>query len=499
MKYLRTRQRLRAITSLESTVIAGAALTTILFLTNASNAFGQQVSDQQTGDVAFADSESSSATVKLAKDKWQVSGIRVAPVESNDFSKSLRLTGKVSLNQDRVAHVYSMVEGTVDSVSVSLGQTVKADDLLAIIHSREVGAAKLELYQARLQLELKKTQDELQKKIATNANELLSALRQGMSITEIEQRFRDRPMGDFRERVLASYAAFLKSEADVLRLKDISQSGAVSGKQLLAATSNRNADQATFQSRIEQIQYELQTSTLMSSQALKEAEAKVLVAATSLKILNVDQRDIDEINPAEHGEKLSHYPLRAPLNGTVLSKDVVLREQVRPDVMLLSIADLSTVWVTANVYEEHLPLLDSFKDQTVKLHNDAFPDRTFNAKVFYTGEIMDEATRTISLQAIADNADHLLKPGMFVTIELPIKQDSQPLQIPISAVQDHEGKKFVFVLKGEDEFQRRDVQLGLANSETAIVNKGLSEGEIVVTSGGFILKSQLLAELLGEE
>ena len=499
MKYLRTRQRLRAITSLESTVIASAALTTILVLTNASNAFGQQVSDQQTGDVAFADSESSSATVKLSKDKWQVSGIRIAPVESNDFSKSLRLTGKVSLNQDRVAHVYSMVEGTVDSVSVSLGQTVKADDLLAIIHSREVGAAKLELYQARLQLELKKTQDELQKKIATNANELLSALRQGMSITEIEQRFRDRPMGDFRERVLASYAAFLKSEADVLRLKDISQSGAVSGKQLLAATSNRNADQATFQSRIEQIQYELQTSTLMSSQALKEAEAKVLVAATSLKILNVDQRDIDEINPAEHGEKLSHYPLRAPLNGTVLSKDVVLREQVRPDVMLLSIADLSTVWVTANVYEEHLPLLDSFKDQTVKLHNDAFPDRTFNAKVFYTGEIMDEATRTISLQAIADNADHLLKPGMFVTIELPIKQDSQPLQIPISAVQDHEGKKFVFVLKGEDEFQRRDVQLGLANSETAIVNKGLSEGEIVVTSGGFILKSQLLAELLGEE
>ncbi|MGV3486755.1 MAG: efflux RND transporter periplasmic adaptor subunit, partial [Planctomycetaceae bacterium] len=249
----------------------------------------------------------------------------------------------------------------------------------------------------------------------------------------------------------------------------------------------------------EQIQYELQTSTLASSQAVKEAEAKVLVAATSLKILNVGAEEIDKIDPVEQGEKLSHYPLRAPLDGTVLTKDVVLREQVRPDVMLLSIADLSTVWITANVYEEHLPLLDSFKDQAVTLRNDALPDRTFTAKVFYTGEIMDEATRTISLQAIADNADRRLKPGMFVNIELPIRQDTDPILIPESAVQDHEGKKFVFVLSGDDRFQRRDIQLGMANDQSVIVSQGLQEGETIVTAGGFILKSQLLAELMGEE
>ncbi len=443
--------------------------------------------------------EVAEAVVTLPKDQWPASGIRIEPVQRNAFSKTLHLTGKISLNQDRVAHIYSMVEGTVDDVSVSLGQTVKTDELLAVIHSREVGAAKLQLYQARLQLELAKTQNELQTTIAKNTNELLLALRSNMQITEIEKKFRDRPMGDYRERALTSYAAYLKSAADVSRLEGVSESGAVSGKTLLAATSGRNADQATFQSRIEQIQYELQTSTLMTSQALKEAEAKVLVAVTSLRILNVAAKEINEIDPAEQGETLSHYSIRAPFDGTVLTKDVVLREQVRPDVMLLSIADLSTVWVTANVYEEHLPLLDSFKDQTITLHNDALPDRKFTAKVFYTGEIMDEATRTISLRAIADNAKHELKPGMFVNIELPTAQQTESIVIPSSAVQQHEGKFFVFVLKGVDQFLRRDITVGPTNDKTIVVRSGLREGESVVTGGGFILKSQLLAELMGEE
>ncbi|TWT94733.1 efflux RND transporter periplasmic adaptor subunit [Stieleria varia] len=456
------------------------------------------VSAQPPEPPAKAIDSDAPAVISLPKDQWRASGIQLAPVRHEPFEKTLRLTGKISLNQDRVAHIYSMVEGTVDDVSVRLGQTVKSNDRLAVIHSREVGSAKLTLYQARLQLELARAKNDLQSAIATNATELLQALRANVDIQEIESQFRDRPMGDFRERALASYAAFLKSEADVERLKGVSQSGAVSGKTLLTATAKRNADQATFQARIEQIHHELRTTTLMSNQAVKEAEAKVLVAATNLQILNVDAEDIAEIDPAKQGETLSHYAIRAPFDGTVLSKDVVLREQVRPDVMLLSIADLSTVWVTANVYEEHLPFLDSFKDQTITLHNDALPDHIFNAKVFYTGEIMDEATRTISLRAIAENADHRLKPGMFVNIELPIRQ-SESVVIPATAVQQHEGKQFVFVHQGNDQFLRRDVIVGPTSGNSIVIRSGLQKGESVVTAGGFILKSQLLADLLGDE
>ncbi|MEZ6090847.1 MAG: efflux RND transporter periplasmic adaptor subunit [Pirellulaceae bacterium] len=459
-----------------------------------------QTSGGETSESGSSESGSPAENiVTVPKGDWKASGIRIEAVGKRPFSKTLQLTGKIALNEDRLAHIYSMVEGTVDNVSVHLGDRVRAGDQLAVIHSREVGSAKLLLYQARLQLELADTQNTLQSQIAANAQELLAALRAKTDIKQIEEQFRDRPMGDYRERALASYAAYLKSEADVVRLESISDSGAISGKALLAARSKRNADSATFQARIEQIQHELRTSTLMTSQAVREAEAKVLVAATGLKILNVDAKDIAEVDPAEQGETLSHYAIRAPFDGTVLSKDVVLGEQVRPDVMLLSIADLSTVWVTANVYEEHLPLLSSFQDQTLTIRNDALPERAFKARVFYTGEIMDEATRTISLRAIAQNDQHQLKPGMFVNIELPITQQNESIVIPEAAVQQHEGASFVFVLRGADQFVRRDVVLGPSSNRSVIVRSGLNDGESIVVGGGFVLKSHFLADLLGEE
>jgi cobalt-zinc-cadmium efflux system membrane fusion protein len=436
---------------------------------------------------------------QFAKDQWESSSIEMAPASRGEFTKTIQLTGKISLNQDRVAHVYPMVEGSVDSVSVSLGQSVKTDDLLAVIHSREIGQGKLELYQARLKHGMAMVKDRIQSNISSNAQELIKALRNRSPIAEIEVAFRNRPMGDYRERVLAAYSNYLKSEADVTRLTSVANSGAISNKQLLLAEANRSADLATFQARIEQIEYELETAILLSAQAVKEAETQVAVSATSLRILGCNQEDVDQVDPAAQGEAISHYPIRAPFDGTVLTKDVVLHEQVRPNVLVLSIADLSTVWITADIYEEHVPLLNTLQGKSIAFRNEAWPDKKFQASVFYSGEIMDEATRTISMRAIADNQERLLKPGMFVTVELPGLPDTQALQVAATAIQEHEGKKFVFVHVQEEQFERRDVTLGDSNESSVVVLSGLNEGDSVVTQGGFVLKSRLLAELMGEE
>jgi cobalt-zinc-cadmium efflux system membrane fusion protein len=113
--------------------------------------------------------------------------------------------------------------------------------------------------------------------------------------------------------------------------------------------------------------------------------------------------------------------------------------------------------------------------------------------------MVDQATRTLSMRAIADNADGMLKPGMFVTVELPLSTDVTYTRVPLAALQQHEGKTFVFVREGEETFRRRDVVLGTRNEEFAEVKEGLKPGEKVVTSGGFALKSRMLAELMGEE
>lgn len=440
-----------------------------------------------------------SILVELPPELRGPSGIMTAVPKEELLAVPVNLTGKVSLNEDRISHIYPMVEGTVDSVGVSLGQNVKADDLLVVIHSREIGQAKLNLYQARLQREIAMVKRDLQTRIADNTRRLIDELRRRRPIQEIESMFRTMAMGDYRERLLASYSSYLKSQSDVSRLENVQDSGAVSGKLLLTAQSTRDADLATFQARIEQIEYELQTDILLANQTVKEADTRVAVDATSLRILGVDSKDIESVDPTTQGEAISHYPIRAPFDGTVITKDVTVREQVRPSASVLTVADLSTVWITADVFEENVPLLRSLDQQTVTIVNEAWPDKTFSAKVFYTGEIMDEKTRTIALRAIADNSDRLLKPGMFVNVVIPGGQSGSAMTVPNDAIQEYEGKKFVFVQTDELRFQRRDVQPGPKMQGRTAILKGLGPNDQVVVQGAFVLKSRMLADLLGEE
>jgi len=458
--------------------------------------------DQKTKSTAKQGQQKQSpevVTVTIPESKWKVSGLQIEPVKTRRFEETIRLTGKVTLNEDKIAHIYPMVEGSVDSVEVQLGQVVKANELLAVVHSREIGQSKLELYQARLQLEMAVVKDKIQQEIATNTRKLLAALRTREPINEIEERFRSNSMGNYRERLLMAYANYLKSNADVDRLEEPTKSGAVAFKQLNAAKSSRNADLAAFQARIEQIEYELKTSLLLSSQSVKEAATRVAVAATSLRILGCDEAEIKSINPEQQGAKISHYFIRAPISGTIISKDVTLKEQIRPQTQIFSIADLSTVWITADIYEKNIPLLNSLTGKPVRVFNEAWPDRSFEAKIFYTGEIMDEKTRTVSMRAITDNPDHLLKPGMFVNIEFESGTDQELVTVPLSALQEHEGKSFVFVYTGEDQFVKRLVKPGKQNETSIVILEGLNSGERVVLNGGFILKSKMLEDLMGEE
>ena len=248
------------------------------------------------------DGAGGTAEVTLPKDQWGAAGIELAQPKESEFNVPVTLTGKVSLNEDRISHIYPMVDGTVDSVSITLGQNVKADDLLIVVHSREIGQAKLNLYQARLQREIAIVKRDLQTKIAENTRRLIEELRSRRPIQDIEEKFRSLSMGDYRERLLASYANYLKAQADVNRLENVRDSGAVSSKLLLTAQSTRDGDLATFQARIEQIEYEIQTDILAANQTVKEAETRVAVDSTNLRILGVSSEDIESVDPTTQGQ-----------------------------------------------------------------------------------------------------------------------------------------------------------------------------------------------------
>ncbi|MGB9894225.1 MAG: efflux RND transporter periplasmic adaptor subunit, partial [Candidatus Saccharicenans sp.] len=125
----------------------------------------------------------------------------------------------------------------------------------------------------------------------------------------------------------------------------------------------------------------------------------------------------------------------------------------------------------------------------------AYPEKSFYGRISYVGDILKNDTRTITVRTEVENPELLLKPGMFATLRIYLNGDRPVLAVPESAVCDQLGEKFVFVPQANG-YQVRKVELGAKQDGFYEVLNGLKEGEEVVTSGSFQLKSKLFEEAL---
>jgi cobalt-zinc-cadmium efflux system membrane fusion protein len=436
-------------------------------------------------------------TITFPRASWPAAGVALAAAAVAPLEQLTTLTGKITLNEDRVAHIYPLVDGRVDEVNVSLGDAVTTGQQMAVIQSREAGQAMLQLAQDRLQLSFARRKDAWTQSVATNTQALIDMLRAEKPIEEVEAALRNRPLGDYRDKLMSASIAHATSRKNLDRLVPLKSEGLVAARQIFEAEAAWTTARATLQSLLEQIEQDAKQAAVLSAQSVQELETRVAVDETALKILGFTAEAIATIDPRQ-GEALAHCPIHSPFDGTVISKDVVLLEHVGPDKQILGVADLSTVWLAADVYEEHLRLLRELQDRPVRFRSDAWPGEVFEARIFYTGDIVDPQTRTISMRAVAANAERKLKPGMFVTVELPPAARATVLQVPAAAVLEHEGKPFVFVHLGGDEFARRAVVVGRHSPEAVEIRDGIAAGDEVVVAGGFALKSRLLSALLAD-
>jgi len=435
--------------------------------------------------------------IRLAKESWSGAGIEIRAAAVAPLEASAALTGRITLNEDRLAHIFPLVEGRVDQVLVGLGDQVRQGQVMAIIESREVGRARLELVEDRLELGFARRKDAWAKSVADNTETLIELIRANTPVEEIEKQLASRPLGEHRDRLMTAYIAAAAAKRNLERLTPLQAQGIVGSRQIYEAEAAWDSSRATLQSLLEQLGQDARQAAVLSSQNVQEFETRVAVDETALEILGFSTEEIAEIDVGA-GEALAHCPIEAPFDGTVISKDVALLEHVGPTNQILGIADLRTVWLSADVYEEQLPLLAQAAGREVSFSSDAWPGRTFTAKIFYTGDIVEKESRTVAMRAAADNPDGLLKPGMFVRVALPGTASASVLQVPQGAVLEHEGKSFVFVHSGDDAFERRDVRLGRRSGGNVEVLEGIAAGDPVVVAGGFALKSRMLADLLAE-
>ena len=428
--------------------------------------------------------------VTLPKRKWKSADLRVEEVESSPFQQVVWVTGKLTVNEDRTAHLYPLVDGRVHKVDARFGQKVEQGELLAVIDSREVGDAKLALHRDRLDEDIAEVNADWAETVNENTQQLIDAIEAGASLQELEQQFDDRPMGDYRDQLLSAYANLHKSKADFERLQELSDRGIAAGKELITARAAHEADQARLSSLLEQIKFSARRNALREQQQLEKARSAVATSEAQLLILGYGTKQLVNLDPRAEGEAISHYEIRAPFAGTILSKDVVFGERVGPDTKLFELADLDSLWVQADIYQKHLPLLETLEQDTLRFRHGERQDM-HTAEIFYHGDVVDPETRTARLMAEVENPDRHLKPGMFVEVGLPGATASEVVEVPRAAVVQEEGESFVFVQPkaGSEAFRRQDVKLGASGDGTVQILEGLSPGDRVVVSGLFALKT----------
>ncbi len=179
--------------------------------------------------------------------------------------------------------------------------------------------------------------------------------------------------------------------------------------------------------------------------------------------------------------------LRAPIGGTILTRNVTEGERIEMGTNLLDIADLSQVWVLADIYEYELPFIRLGQAATVTLSY--LPGRTFEGHVTLIYPVVSEATRTVKVRIELANPDFVLKPEMYAEVEIQ-SELGEKLVVPESAVISTGKRDIAFVESGDGYFEPRELTLGVRLTDRFEVLAGLAEGEKVLVSGNFLVDSE---------
>lgn len=187
------------------------------------------------------------------------------------------------------------------------------------------------------------------------------------------------------------------------------------------------------------------------------------------------------------GKVLRTLPLHSPISGYVLKMNVREGEYITPATEAYTLADLSNIWVLADLYEFEIPYVQLGQKAQITLPY--FPNEMFEGRVTYIYPVLDPKTRTVKVRFELPNPGWRLKPDMFanVTLEIPL---GQRLVVPSTAVLDSGTRQVVFVDEGRGMFEARNVALGVRTRDWYEIREGIKPGEMVVTSGNFLIDSE---------
>lgn len=433
--------------------------------------------------------EGEEGVVTLDEKQVALAGITTTAAAVGNIDDELQLTGEVGFDENRTAHVVPRVSGTMRKVYKNLGDTVRAGEVLAVIESSELGEAKSDYLEKKQALDQARFDLARTQTVRDNSMKMIAALNAHPSLADMEKT-RGLDLGQHRRSLVSAYSELVFAEAAYQREKGLYEKKISSGSDYQEAENALKKAEAEFAAAKDEISFEVKSALQEKKRNVRSAELSLAAADRNLHLLGIGQSAINSV-AARNGnhESLALYTVTAPFGGTIVEKHATVGEQAGGDKELFTVSDIETVWVIASVYEKDISSVREGQGAAVTVK--ARPGRIFKGVVKWVGDTIEEESRTLKIRIQISNKERLLKPGMFVQVALKAGGLKKGLMIPSSSVQQSKGKDIVFVDEGSGKFEQREVQLGVRSPEAVEVLSGVREGEKVVSSGNFILKSEL--------
>ena len=218
--------------------------------------------------------------------------------------------------------------------------------------------------------------------------------------------------------------------------------------------------------------------------ARTQAEALVSASQRKLELWGINAKQIN----APEASGVPHVTIYANGAGTVVERKVTEGQYVNAGDTLFTLADLSEIWIKADVYEEQLPQIHPGQD--VEISSEALPNRVLHGHVQFIEPTASPQTRTIPVHVHLANPGMRLVPGMFVNATFVSRAAHASVVVPRSAVLDTGTRKIVYLAKPDGVFEAREVQVGAPSDDKFPVTSGLAAGDKVVLNGNFLIDSQ---------
>jgi membrane fusion protein, copper/silver efflux system len=208
-------------------------------------------------------------------------------------------------------------------------------------------------------------------------------------------------------------------------------------------------------------------------------------ARERLKLWDIDDAQIKKLD--ETGEVSRTLTIRSPISGVVMDRKAFPQTSVGPDTELYTVADLSSVWVDADIYEYEVPFVKV--GQRAEMQLSYYPDKTWTGRISFIYPTLDPATRTVKVRLEFPNPNLQLKPQMYADVHLKVDYGTQVV-VPEEAVLDAGKDQSVFVARDGGSFESRKITTGAKFDGKVVVLSGLKPGETIVTSGNFLIDSE---------